>query len=59
MRKNGSDMATDEDLLEDVRALPLAEIIAADAPDLDDALQHVLHGLSTTTESLAAFGAAP
>ncbi|GAB7050435.1 hypothetical protein [Catenuloplanes indicus] len=59
MFENDQDTTDDASMLADVRALPIGELVAADAADLDGALDHVLRGLSSTVESLAAFGNSP
>ncbi|GAB7043506.1 MULTISPECIES: hypothetical protein [Catenuloplanes] len=48
-----------ETALRDVRDLPIGELLASATPELDSALGVVLSELSTSQESLAAFGNAP
>ncbi|MDP9797349.1 hypothetical protein J2S43_005861 [Catenuloplanes nepalensis] len=43
----------------DVRSLPLDDLLTPAVPGLDDALEGVLRSMSSGSENLAAFGAAP
>ncbi|GAB7043491.1 MULTISPECIES: hypothetical protein [Catenuloplanes] len=56
MRENGLERIHAGALLEDVRSLPVGDVVIEANPALDDAMTRVLRDLPKDEENLTAFG---